>query len=150
MYIHVCIPFKFTTVFNTKDLISGVYNQLLDKHKEPFKDITKSVTEVSLSTIQGSLEDFRDIIKALPQTTEILMPGQPKRFIAIGISIAAMVMSNFNTVWITQLNAEITTLKAKTYLICTKSISTIWTRNWSKHKHCWPIYCNRMSGFPPK
>jgi hypothetical protein len=30
---------------------------------------------MSLSTIKGSLESFQDIIKALPQTTEILMPG---------------------------------------------------------------------------
>ncbi len=45
------------------------------------------------------------------------MPGRPKRFIAIGISIAAMAMSTFNTVWITQLNVEINTLKEKTDLI---------------------------------
>ncbi len=42
------------------------WEQLLDKLKEPFKSITKSVTDVSLAIIEGSLEDFRDIIKALP------------------------------------------------------------------------------------
>jgi hypothetical protein len=82
-YIHIRIPFNFTTVFNTKQAIAGVYNQLLDKQEEPFKSITKSVTDVSLAIIEGSLEDFRDIIKALPQKTEISMPGRPKRFIAI-------------------------------------------------------------------
>jgi hypothetical protein len=41
------------------------------------------------------------------------MPGRPKRFIAIGILIAAMAMSTFNTVRITQLNEEISTLKEK-------------------------------------
>jgi len=100
-YIHVRIPFNFTTVFNTKQAISGVYNKLLAQHDEPFKSITKSVTDVSLSIIEGSLEEFRDIIKALPQKTEISTPGCPKRFIAIGISIAAMAMSTFNTVRIT-------------------------------------------------
>jgi hypothetical protein len=116
-YIHVRIPFNFTTVFNTKEAIARVYDQLLDKHKEPFKSITKSVTDVSLAIIEGSLEDFRDIIKALPHKTEISMPGRPKRFIAIGISIAAMTMSTFNMVRITQLNEEISTLKEKTDLI---------------------------------
>jgi hypothetical protein len=116
-YIHVCIPFNFTTVFNTKQAITGVYNQLLEQHGEPFKLITKSVTDVSLSIIEGSLEDFHDIIKALPQKTEISTPGHPKQFIAIGISIAAMAMSTFNTVRITQLNEEISTLKEKTNLI---------------------------------
>jgi hypothetical protein len=66
MYIHVRIPFIFTTVFNTKTLIAEVYNKLLDQHEEPFKAITKSVTDVSLATVEGTLEDFRDIIKALP------------------------------------------------------------------------------------
>ncbi len=99
------------------EAIAGVYDQLLAQHDEPFKSITKSVTDVSLSIIEGSLEEFRDIIKALPQKTEISTPGRPKRFIAIGISIAAMAMSTFNTVRITQLNEEISTLKEKTDLI---------------------------------
>ncbi len=61
-YIHVRIPFNFTTVFNTKQAIAGVYNQLLEQHEEPSKSITKSITDVSLSIIEGLLEDFRDII----------------------------------------------------------------------------------------
>ncbi len=32
-YIHVRIPFNFTTVFNTKQAIAGVYNQLLEQHE---------------------------------------------------------------------------------------------------------------------
>jgi hypothetical protein len=116
-YIHVWIPFNFTTVFNTKLAIAKVYDQLLDKHEEPFKSITKSVTDVSLAISEGSLEDFRNIIKALPHKTEISMPGRPKRFIPIGISIAAIAMSTFNTVRITQLNEEISTLKEETDLI---------------------------------
>jgi hypothetical protein len=75
MYIHVRIPFNFTTVFNTKQAIAGVYNQLLE---QPFKSITKSVTDISLSIIEGSLEDFHDILKALPQKTVISITGPPK------------------------------------------------------------------------
>jgi hypothetical protein len=97
-FTHVQIPFNFTTVFNTKTLIAGVYTQLLDQHEDSFKAISKAVTNISLSTIEGSLEDLPDIIKALPQKLEISMPGQPKWFIRIGISIAAMAMSTFNTI----------------------------------------------------
>ncbi len=114
---YIRIPFNFTTIFNTKQAIAGVYNQLLEQHEERFKSNTKSVTDISLAIIEGSLEDFHDIIKALPQKTEISTPGRPKRFIALGISIAAMAMSTFNTVRITQLNEEISTLKEKTDLI---------------------------------
>jgi hypothetical protein len=85
-------------VFKTKECISEVYNQLLAKHEEPLKAISNSVTAISLSTIEGSLADFR----GLTQTTEISTPGRPKRFVAIGISITAMAMLTFNTVWITQ------------------------------------------------
>ncbi len=77
-YIHVRIPFNFTTAFNIKQAIARVYDQLLEKHEEPFKSITKSVTDVSLAIIEGSLEDFRNIIKALPQKTDISTPGRPK------------------------------------------------------------------------
>ncbi|MFN9938388.1 MAG: hypothetical protein ACK56I_02830, partial [bacterium] len=51
-YIHLRIPFNFTTVFNTKQSIAGVYNQLLEQHEEHFKSITKSVTDVSLAIIE--------------------------------------------------------------------------------------------------
>jgi hypothetical protein len=74
-YIHVRIPFNFTTVFNTKQAIAEVYNKLHDQHKEPFKSITKSVTDVSLAIIKGSMEDFRDINIVLPQKLEISTPG---------------------------------------------------------------------------
>jgi len=90
-YIHVQMAFNFTIVFNTQEHIAQVYSQLEDKHEGPFIAITKSLTEVSLMTIKSSLEDFHDIIKALPQMMEISMPGRPKRFIALGILIVAMV-----------------------------------------------------------
>jgi len=75
------------------------------------------VTDVSLAIIEGSLEDFRDIIKALHRKMEISMLGRPKQFIAIGVSFAAMAMSTFNTIRIMQLKEEISTLKEKTDLI---------------------------------
>jgi hypothetical protein len=57
-YIHIRIPFNFTTIFNTKALIAEVYDKLLDQHEEAFKLITKLVTDVSLAMIKSSLEDF--------------------------------------------------------------------------------------------
>jgi hypothetical protein len=38
------------------------HEQLLDKHKEPFKSIAKSTTDVSLMTIGVIIADFKDII----------------------------------------------------------------------------------------
>jgi hypothetical protein len=37
--------------------------------------IAKTTTDVSLVTMSASIEDFQDVIKALPQTTEIESPG---------------------------------------------------------------------------
>jgi hypothetical protein len=90
---------------------------LLDKHEEPFKTIAKTTTDVSHITISASIEDFQDVIKALPQTTEVDMPGRPKRFVALGIAIAAMALSSFNAYRITELNSEISALKSKTNLL---------------------------------
>jgi hypothetical protein len=74
---------------DTKATIELQYQVLLDKHEDPFKTIAKTTTDVSLLTISASIEDFQDVIKALPQTTEIDLPVHPKRFIALGIAIAA-------------------------------------------------------------
>jgi len=102
---------------DTKNTIEQHYELLLDKHEEPFKTIAKATTDVSLLTILASIEDFQDVIKALPQTTEISAPGRPKQFVAIGLAIAAMVMSSFNAYRITELNTEISALKSKTDLL---------------------------------
>ncbi len=116
-YIHVRITFNFSQILDTRTTIKQHYQVLLDKHKDPFKTIAKTTTDVSLITISASIEDFEDVIKALPQTTEIDMPGRPKHFIALGIAIAAAALSSFNAYWITELNNEISALKSKTDLL---------------------------------
>jgi hypothetical protein len=75
------------------------------------------MTDVSLITISASIEDFQDVIKALPQTTEVDKPGWPKRFVALSIAITAMDLSSFNAYRITELNNEISALKSKTDLL---------------------------------
>jgi len=74
-YIHVRIPFNFSQILDTKATIEQQYQVLLDKHEDPFKTIAKTTADVSLLTISASIEDFQDVIKALPQTTEIDLPG---------------------------------------------------------------------------
>jgi len=64
-YIHLQIHLNFICIFKNKEQITLVYLQLEAEHKEPFKAITNSLTEVSLMMIESSLEDFHDIIKAL-------------------------------------------------------------------------------------
>jgi len=106
-YIHARIRFNFSQILDTRSTIKQHYNVLLNKHEEPFKTIAKMTTDVSLITISASIEDFQDIIKALPQTTMVDMPGWPKCFMALGIAIAAMSLSSFNAYRITELNSEI-------------------------------------------
>jgi hypothetical protein len=74
-YIHVRIPFNFSQILDTKSTIEQHYQVLLNEHEEPFKTIAKTKTDVSLITISASIEDFQDVIKALPQTTEIDILG---------------------------------------------------------------------------
>jgi hypothetical protein len=102
-YIHARIRFNFSQILDTRSTIKQHYNVLLNKHEEPFKTIAKMTTDVSLITISASIEDLQDVIKALPQTTEVDMPGPPKRYLAVGIAIAAMALSSFNAYRITKL-----------------------------------------------
>jgi hypothetical protein len=60
---------------DTKNTIEQHYELLLNKHEESFKTITKTTTDVSLLTISASIEDFKAVNKALPQTTEIAPPA---------------------------------------------------------------------------
>jgi hypothetical protein len=108
-YIYVRIPFNFSQILDTKNTIEQHNNTLLDKNEEPFKTIAKTMTDVSLITISASIEDFQDVIKALPHTTEKETPGRPKCFVAIGLAIAAMALSYFYAYRIIELNSEIST-----------------------------------------
>jgi hypothetical protein len=72
------------------------------RSEDPFKTIAKTTMDVSLMTISASIKDFQDVIKALPQTTEIDLPGRPKLFIALGIAIAAAALSSYNAYRITE------------------------------------------------
>ncbi len=116
-YIHVRIPFNFSQILDTKSTIEQHYQVLLNKHEDPFKTIAKTTTDVSLITILASIEDFQDVIKALPQTTEIGLLGRPKCFVALGIAIAAAALSSYNAYRITELNNKISALKSKTDLL---------------------------------
>jgi hypothetical protein len=116
-YIHIPIPFNFSQILDTKSTIEQHYEVLLNKHEDPFKTIAKTTTYVSLLTILASIEDFQDVIKALPQMTEIDLPGRPKHFMALGIAIAAAALSSYNAIRITELNNEISALKSKTDLL---------------------------------
>jgi hypothetical protein len=88
-YIHIRIPFNFTQILHTKNTIEQHY-ALLNKREEPFKTIAKTSNDSSLLTISASIEDFQDVIKDLLQMTKI--SSRPKRFVAIGLAIAAMAM----------------------------------------------------------
>jgi len=115
-YIHVRIPFNFSQILDTKSTIEQHYEVLVNKHEDPFKTIAKTTTDVSLLTISASIEDFQDVIKAT-QTTEIDLPGRPKRFVALGIAIAAAALSSYNAIWMMELNNKISALKSKTDLL---------------------------------
>ena len=78
-YIHVRVLHNYSQIFDTQNMITAIYNQLLAKHEESFQSIAKSTTDVSLMKIASSLKDFTDIIKVLPQSTEISTPSRPKQ-----------------------------------------------------------------------
>jgi hypothetical protein len=74
------------------------------------------------------------------------MPGQPKRFVAIGIAIAAMALNTFNAYRITELNNEISALKSKPDLLT----SITWRKSPMRRINYWLTSLNPTSGLPQK
>jgi hypothetical protein len=63
----------------------------------------RSTTYISLEIIAAVKDDFEGLLLALPQQED---DQRPRPFITLSISLAAMVLSTYNAVHITQLYAK--------------------------------------------
>jgi hypothetical protein len=87
------------------------------KHQEPFKSIAKSTIDVSLMTTAASLEDFCDILKRFHNQQRFQCRDDQNNLSPSESQWQAMEMASFNNYKITEIKAEITSLKSKTDLL---------------------------------
>jgi len=65
-FIHVCIPFNFSQLLATPDKIFQQYHNYIELWPEPFQTQAEQIAEVSRSCIADKINDFVDILDALP------------------------------------------------------------------------------------
>ncbi len=106
-FIHIRVPFDFSQLLATPDNIFFNYHNYIKLWPEPFHTQVEEVTEISRSCIADKVNDFIDILDALPQYEVI---SHDKRFldlVALGMSGAALSLSTFNSAKISKLETQI-------------------------------------------
>jgi hypothetical protein len=106
-FIHVRVPFNFSKLLDTPAQIFNYYQLYMEKFPEPFKTQLREVADISQSCLVDKLNDFNNILVALPEY-EII--SRDKRFldlISFGMSAAALTLATFNTAKISKLETQI-------------------------------------------
>ena len=89
-FIHVRVPFNFSKLLETPAQIFQTYQSYIDKWPEPFRTQVYEVADISKSCLADKLNDFTNILAALP---EYEIVSRDKRFldlISFGMSTAAL------------------------------------------------------------
>ena len=66
-FIHVRVPFNFSKLLETPANIFQTYHDYIDKWPEPFRTQVAEVTEISRSCLEDKLNDFSNMLAALPE-----------------------------------------------------------------------------------
>ena len=65
-FIHVRVPFNFSKLLDTPAQIFDHYQSYTEKWPEPFKTQVREVADISQSCLANKLNDFTNILVALP------------------------------------------------------------------------------------
>jgi hypothetical protein len=66
-FIHVRVPFNFSKLLETPANIFQTYHAYIDKWPEPFRTQVEEVAEISRSCLEDKLNDFSNMLAALPE-----------------------------------------------------------------------------------
>jgi hypothetical protein len=101
------VPFNFSQLLATPDNIFFQYHNYIELWPEPFRTQVEEIAEISRSCIADKLNDFIDILDALPQNEVITRDKRFLDLIALGMSTAALTLSTFNSAKISKLETQI-------------------------------------------
>jgi hypothetical protein len=101
------VPFNFSQLLATPMNIFNHYHNYIEKWPEPFRTQVEVVAEISRSCIAEKVNDFKDILDALPQYEVITGDKRFLDLVAIGMSAAALMLSTFNYARISTLESQI-------------------------------------------
>jgi hypothetical protein len=106
-FIHIRVLFNFSQPLTTPMKIFNQYHNYIKWWPKPFRTQVQEVTEISQSCLADKVNDFVDILEALPQHTVIMHDKRFLDLVAIGMSTAALMLSTFNLARISTLESQI-------------------------------------------
>ena len=88
-------------------IIFDRYHRYIEVWPEPSRTQVEEVAELSRSVLEDKYNDFKNQLDALPQYEVVTRDKRFLDLVALGISSAALTLSTFNTVKISQLETQI-------------------------------------------
>jgi hypothetical protein len=83
--------------------IFNQYHNYIERWPEPFLTQVEEVAEISHSCIAEKVNDFKDILDALPQYEVVTRDKRFLDLVVLGMSVAALTLSTFNSAKISTL-----------------------------------------------
>jgi hypothetical protein len=106
-FIHVRVPFNFSKLLETPDQIFQHYRQYTEKWPEPFRTQVNEVADISKSCLADKLNDFNNILAALPEYEVVTREKRFLDLISFGMSTAALTLASYNAAKISSLETKI-------------------------------------------
>jgi hypothetical protein len=106
-FIHIRVPFNFSQLIITPTRIFNEYHRYIKKWPGPFRTQIEEVTEISQSCLANKLNDFNDILNALPKYAVITKDKRFLDLVLLGMSAAALTLASFNSTKISHLEMQI-------------------------------------------
>jgi len=101
------IHFNFSQLLATPDKIFQQYHNYIEQLPELFQTQTEEIVEVSRSCIADKINDFVDILDALPQHQIVNRHKCFHDLVALGMSTTALTLSTYNSTCISMLESQI-------------------------------------------
>jgi hypothetical protein len=106
-FIHIQVPFNFSQLLQTPDLIFNQYHHYIKRWPEPFHTQGEEVAEISQSCLADKINDFVDILDVLPQHTVFTRDKDYLNLVALGMSTVVLTLSTYNSAHISTLEMQI-------------------------------------------
>jgi len=107
-FIHVRVPFNFSKLLKTLAQIFKHYQTCINKWSEPFRTQVDEVADIKKSCVADKLNDFTNILVALPEYEVVTRDKQFLDLVSFSMSAAALTVANCNTAKISHLETQIT------------------------------------------
>jgi hypothetical protein len=107
-FIHVRVPFNFSKLLDTPAKIFKQYQTYIDKRPEPFRMQVDEVADISRSCLADKLNDFTNILIALPEYEVVTRDKCFLDLVSFRMSAAVLTLATFNTAKISHLETQIT------------------------------------------